>query len=165
MSFLPSLLLYNPLEAFIILLFCNVCSGTKTKTRIILDSYILGALNFVVQYPNMLLESPVWQLTYNIFVAIIIMPIILYIFTLKRYKYKFVICWLSTAFLFATVAILSWINNMFVDETFTNCFTDKIYEFIFNLILRVIQLLLIFILYKRKCLYEKVSQKDGCKFC
>lgn len=73
MSFLPSLLLYNPLEAFIILLFCNVCSGTKTKTRIILDSYILGALNFVVQ--------------------------------------------------------------------------------------------LIFILYKGKCLYEKVSQKDGCKFC
>lgn len=161
MSFLPSLLLYNPLEAFIILLFCNVCSGTKTKIRIILDSFILGTLNFVVQYPNMLLESPVWQLIYNIFVAIIVVPIILYIFTLKRYKYKFIICWLSVAFLFTTVAVLSWINNTFIGENFTNCFISKNYELIFNLILRAIQLLLIFILYKGKCLYEKVSQKDG----
>lgn len=161
MSFLPSLLLYNPLEAFIILLFCNVCSGTKTKTRIILDSYILGTLNFVVQYPNMFLENSMWQLIYNIFVMLILMPVILYLYSKKKYKYRAVICFLSNMFVFATIAFLSWFMNTFIVTTLTNSFTNKTYELIFNLVLRILQLFLIFILYKGKCLYEKVSQKDG----
>lgn len=161
MSFLPSLLLYNPLEAFIILLFCNVCSGTKTKTRIILDSYILGTLNFVVQYPNMLLENPMWQLIYNIFVMLILMPVILYLYSKKRYKHRAVICFLSNIFVFATIAFLSWFMNTFIATTLTNSFANKAYELFFNLVLRILQLFLIFILYKGKCLYEKVSQKDG----
>lgn len=160
MSFLPSLLLYNPLEAFIILLFCNVCSGTKTKIRIILDSYILGTLNFVVQYPNMLLESPVWQLIYNIFVAIIGMSFTVYLLFKKKYNYSFKLCVGSSVFIFLSSIILIWITNNYIKIIMTNVFDNTLDEFIINLILRVIQLFLIFILYKGKCFYEKVSQKD-----
>lgn len=161
MSFLPSLLLYNPLEAFIILLFCNVCSGTKTKTRIILDSYILGTLNFVVQYPNMLLGNSMWQLIYNIFVMLILMPVILYLYSKKKYKHRAVTCFLSNIFAFITSAGICFaFNNMF--ECIPNgVFLNGAYEMVANLVLRIVQLFLILILYKGKCLYEKVSQKDG----
>lgn len=161
MSFLPSLLLYNPLEAFIILLFCNVCSGTKTKTRIILDSYILGTLNFVVQYPNMFLENPVWQLIYNTIDTIIFMSFAVYILFKNRHKYPFKICVGSSAFILISSVALMWFVNTRIKVVLTNVFTDKVDELIFNLILRIFQLFLIFILYKGKCLYEKVSQKDG----
>jgi hypothetical protein len=161
MSFLPSLLLYNPLEAFIILLFCNVCSGTKTKTRIILDSYILGTLNFVVQYPNMLLENPMWQLVYNIFVVLIVMPIIVYLYCHNKFKFSYRICTAANLFILSTGMIVAWFSNTFITTVITNEFENGCYEMIFNLVLRAFELLLILILYKGKCLYEKVSQKDG----
>lgn len=165
MSFLPSLLLYNPLEAFIILLFCNVCSGTKTKTRIILDSYILGTLNFIVQYPNMLLENPMWQLIYNIFVMLIVMPFISYIYSKNKFKYKFIICWLANMFALITSAVIVCVVNTFVMPMLSNVFVNSVYELAVNLILRMFQAFLIFILYKGKCFYEKVAQKDGNGFC
>lgn len=161
MSFLPSLLLYNPLEAFIILLFCNVCSGTKTKTRIILDSYILGTLNFVVQYPNMLLENSMWQLIYNIFVVLILMPIIVYLYCYNKFKFSYKICTAANLFILSTGMVVAWFSNTFITTVITNEFENGCYEMIFNLVLRAFELLLILILYKGKCLYEKVSQKDG----
>lgn len=159
MSFLPSLLLYNPLEAFIILLFCNVCSGTKTKTRIILDSYILGTLNFVVQYPNMLLDGSLIQMVYNIFSVLILMSITVYICFHKKYNFK--ICIGSSVFILISTTFLMWFVNSFIKIILINKFYNGIDELVFNLILRVLQIFLIFILYKGKCLYEKVSQKDG----
>lgn len=138
MSFLPSLLLYNPLEAFIILLFCNVCSGTKTKIRIILDSYILGTLNFVVQYPNMFLENPMWQLIYNVFVVLIIMPLIAYLYCRKKFRFSYKICTFANLFILSTGMIIAWVSNTFITTIITNEFENGCYEMIFNLVLRAL---------------------------
>lgn len=77
MNMLLSLLIYNPLEAYTLILLCDVIFGCHTKLCIknIAITYLLGAVNFSFQQiPN------IWygDLTYlfaNFLIMFIICPI------------------------------------------------------------------------------------------
>lgn len=87
------------------------------------------------------------------------MSITVYICFHKKYNFK--ICIGSSVFILISTTFLMWFVNSFIKIILINKFYNGIDELVFNLILRVLQIFLIFILYKGKCLYEKVSQKDG----
>ena len=155
MSFLESLFLYNILEALIIMLFCNVLSGDKFNFKDLKYCYFLGAINLSLQYINLLILNSVFQLIYNLFVMFVIMPCVAFVYLHRFYNYKILYCFYSCVFIFITSTLLTNVFNSILNTIFVNTFVNKYYEFIFNISLRVFQLLLIYLLYKGKCIIMK----------
>lgn len=156
MLFLESLFLYNVLEALVIILFCNLLNNSKFKIGDIKHCFILGAVNLAIQYINLLISNAIFQLLYNLGVMFILMPIISFLyfrFTIR--KYNILYCFLACVFIFITSVILTSIFNNIFGIVFINTFINKYYDFIFNIVLRVFEILLIYLLYKGKCFIMK----------
>lgn len=151
MTFVTSLILYNPLEVLVIILFCNVLENKKFEMKMLKYCYILGTIFLFIQYINLYIPNLILQFIYNVIVTLVIMPIVAYKYFKHIYKYKLLSCFYSLIFIFISSMLLTQIFNILFGEIFTNVFINCEYEFIFNIILRVVQFLLIFILYKRKC--------------
>lgn len=150
MSFLESLFLYNVLETLIIILFCDVLSYIKFTLFDIKHCFALGSINLLLQYINLLILNPILQLIYNLILMFIISPIIIYLYFYNSHKYKIRYILYSLIFIFITSTVLTVVFNNVFNTIFINIFINEYYEFIFNILLRVIQLLLIYLLYKGK---------------
>lgn len=155
MPFLESLFLYNTLETLIIILFCNVLSDIKFVTADIKHCFALGSINLFFQYINLLIPNVIFQLILNFGMALFILPLINYLYFYKLKHYKICCLFYSYIFLLLTNCFMTFLFNNIVGKIFENIFIDKYYEFMFNILLRVMQLLLIYILYKGKCFIMK----------
>lgn len=155
MPFLESLFLYNTLETLIIILFCNVLSDIKFVAADIKHCFVLGSINLFFQYINLLIPNVIFQLILNFGMALFILPLINYLYFYKLKHYKICYLFYSYIFLLPTNCFMTFLFNNIVGKIFENIFIDKYYEFMFNILLRVVQLLLIYILYKGKCFIMK----------
>lgn len=152
MLFLESLFLYNVLEVLIIILFCNLLSNDGFNINDIKHCFILGAINLAIQYVNLLISNAIFQLLYNLGVMFVLMPIISFLyFRFTTHKYNIQYCFLACVFIFITSVILTNIFNNVFGTVFIDTFINEYYDFIFNIILRVFEILLIYLLYKGKC--------------
>ena len=85
-----SLVLYNPLEAGILLggswlIQRNVLRNTKFELKtFVLKSYIVGTLNFIIQYPERYFQDTIYYALYLIVVNYITMGLILKVFGYKN---------------------------------------------------------------------------------
>lgn len=77
-----SLLFYNPIEAYIIMLLCDVITGNNTKLslkRIVL-LYLYGTINLIIQVISYIWYGRIQYLVLNIIVSYIIAPLLLKLF-------------------------------------------------------------------------------------
>lgn len=159
MNILLSLLIYNPIEAYTIILLCDVITGNNTKINInaIEIIYLFGTINLFFQYiPNFVYGS-IFYIVINLFIVFIVYPILVYnIYVNIFHNY--------TTFKTAIVAV--FIENIFVlvisvviealfknESLFFN--NDICIEFVSNFIIFSIQISLYTFVKKRGKVYEE----------
>ena len=150
LNFWLSALIYNPLEAFILIYFCSIFAEIKIDKNIIKHCYIFGFISLLIQYIGKFVENNTYAFIYNIFVALVASPILLYIY-IKLIFFKqinFVICIYSAIFNFITLYIALLIINAFKNITVFNVDRSFSYEFFVNLLIKIIQLF-IFLQFKK----------------
>ena len=148
LNFWLSALIYNPLEAFILIYFCSIFTKIEINKSIIRYFYLLGFINLIFQYCAKIINNNLYAFIYNIFITLFLSEVILYIFINKilMYKIKFKICVYSSIFNFITLYIsIILINNIKVVTLFNTTRSIE-HEFFVNFFIKVFQIFLLFIL-------------------
>lgn len=149
MNFTLSLIIYNPLEAIVIILFLVSLSREEFKIKNLLSCFILGAVNLVLQYPNKFIQNEVLVFIYDVFVALVLMSFTSYFAYLLIFKksismYK---CFLASVFNFVTIYIgIYTVQLLGITDIFFNVEQPLISEFLTNFTIKVIQFVLLIIL-------------------
>lgn len=165
MNFVPSLLIYNPLEAFIILYFFNNMTSNKINNKkIVINSYIVGSLILLFQFVIELLYGTFVYPVLSILGNIVILPCITYLY--QRYVIQFGFNFITVykyciVYIFSNLLFLLIINRLKIVNMFVNNF--MIYEeFILNLLIKIPQILILFggIYLKRWYLHERNIKKN-----
>lgn len=153
MNFIPSLLLYNPLEAMEILLLVGIFSKYKyDKFELLFHSFLYGAINLIFQYSASILMGTFSYTVITCLNSYIVYPAVLYLYcnsisNIKiNFKYSYIIRVGFNLFSLMLVIILNYFSIL---ELFNpNMIILK--EFIVNMIIRLPQIIFVGIIYYRK---------------
>lgn len=164
MNFFLSLTLYNPLESFVIIYALHVLENKRLEFKNnIKHFYFLGTINLLFQYILHFLKYTSIGYYINTIFPIFIAPIILYFyFYMFSYKFKYINCFIiQVVYIFTLMFSLSIINYFF-DGIYKTEFYCIIIEFLGNISIRTIQLIIIkfFVFFKENGKYEKIFKKN-----
>ena len=145
MNFWLSALIYNPLEAFILIYFCSIFTEIKIDKNIIKHCYILGFINLLIQYIDKFILNDELSFIYNIFITLFLSEIILnlYIKKILLNNIEFKICIYSSVFNFITLYLSIVLINSIKTITVFNTIRSFEYELFVNLFIKIIQILLL----------------------
>lgn len=165
MSIVESLLLYNPLEALVLILFCDIFTKRKFKKTDIIHCYILGGLNLFVQSIRYLFSDPMFLLVYDVIVVFIFGFILLYFyyFLFIGVCIKLRVVLFSHIFNYITICFVMFLFNIIFNNVYNSGFSSKIYELLANLSLRILQVVCLFIIKFGVLIYEKFVKKFSVK--
>lgn len=156
MNFIPSLLLYNPLEAMEILLLVGIFSKYKyDKFELLFHSFLYGAINLIFQYSASILMGTFSYAVITCLNNFVISPIILIMYC------KFLInnqvsindtFILKILFSIFGLLFVMGLNKIGILSLFVS---DRVLfkEFVSNMIVRLPQLIVVGIIYYRKRLF------------
>ena len=145
LNFWLSALIYNPLEAFILIYFCSIFTEIKINKNIIKHCYILGFINLLIQYIDKFILNDELSFIYNIFITLFLSEIILnlYIKKILLNNIEFKICIYSSVFNFITLYLSIVLINSIKTITVFNTIRSFEYELFVNLFIKIIQILLL----------------------
>lgn len=165
MNILLSLLIYNPLEAYTMILLCDVINFKRTELtfRNFILLYVLGAINFCVQMVPYIWEGSIIHIYGNIIVSYGIIPIIVRKFYkvmcgdisyCKVFVAEMIIC-MYTIVISIMLNIVFEFNNIFINNNISH-------EFIANIVIFVVQIISYSIIRKWSISYEE-RFKENCR--
>lgn len=168
MNFILNLLIFNPLEAIILVLFINSLSKEKFKVKNLLHCFVLGAVNLLVQYLNIFIKNDIMIFVYDILVALILMPFILYAFVINIYNkpIKISLCFAACLFNFITICLgirfTSYFDTFEIWFNSSNIFPRIIDMIYVDSIIKFVQFIILFIFIKGVRFYhEKVFKENS----
>lgn len=155
MNILVSLLLYNPLEALLLIRFCDVFTKRTFKLSDIISCYVLGIVNLIFQNFRTMFSNPVCILICDMFIMFIPMILILFIYynnvVIYRHSVKRVtvmnVFMIQMINFITTSLVINFFNYVF-GNIFTFRYASNYYEFVVNICLRIFQLGLIIVISK-----------------
>lgn len=166
LNFCLSALIYNPLEAFILIYFCSIFTEIRINKSIIKHCYILGFINLLFQYYTVYIESKILSLSYDLFIALIISPIIL-AFYIKNFivlLFKLKICFCACIFNFLSLYISIIIINLFdyleIWYPVYEIYPNNISMFNTDLFIKIFQFLILYLFKKGDLYYEKFVENN-----
>lgn len=158
-----SLLIYNPIEAYTIILLCDVITGNETRFSIkrILLLWVFGATNLLIQLVPYILYGKWFFAVFNISVNYIAIPFsIMYYYKIVSCRISYFRCFISELINCLFVIIISNIFNLLIDK-YDMFFSRSIFhEFISNMTIFFVQIVLYSIIKHRRFLYEKHFQNS-----
>lgn len=164
MSIVESLLLYNPLEALVLILFCDIFTKRKFKKTDIIHCYILGGINLFIQSIRYLFPDPLLMLVYDIIAVFVIGVFITYFyyFVFIGTKIRISRSFLAHIFNYTAMCFVAVIFNNIFNNVYTFQFSNKNYEFFTNISLRIFEIFIVLIIKIGVIFYEKYF-KNYCK--
>lgn len=161
-SIIISLVLYNPLEASVLLTSAWLLRGEKFRNKkfivyeFLIKCFIVGTLNFCVQYPERYFQNSIFYVAFLMIENFILMGTILKIFGYNNNLLNIVVIMLFFNFsltiiidLFKLPIIISQIENNFICQLTG------------NLIIRLIQFSLIITIFGGFLMLKKFLKKDA----
>lgn len=161
MNILFSLLLYNPLESFVLIRFCDIFTKRKFNKYDFINCYVLGAINLVVQNFRVVFDNRVNLLFYDLFTAFVPMSILLLIYynkmcaSCKSENINFKISILAQTMNFLAISLMVMFSNTIFGNIFNSNYVSDYYEFIVNILLKIFQIFVIIIINNGVIIYEK----------
>lgn len=149
MNIIMSLLIYNPIEALLLIMFCNIVTSRKFNKFDVLYLYVLGDINFAAQFIGILIRPVLLSMFYDIFATFVIYPISLYLFynyiicKNENNRIKFSITLLALFLNFVVLSFTANTLNIFLNNGFNGVFNDIYNEFIYNLVARILYVILL----------------------
>lgn len=158
MNILLSLLIYNPLEAYTMILLCDIITGNNTKfnKNKLIVLWKFGAVNFVIQYiPNIIYGLPAYvylTLFFNYFIT----PIsILFFYRELSESIKYWNCLVCQMVNCLFIIVVSNILNVFIYSYNIFYPTNRFHELFSNFIIFFVQILLYTFIKHRRFYYEE----------
>ena len=159
MNILLSLLIYNPIEAYTLVLLCDIITGSRTEFNRKLFPYLFvySDINFLIQCVPYIRYGCVGYTVLNVIAAYIIMPIILkkfYNLALHNsitWMQSFIAMFISGIFAIAIPIICDILFN--IKTIFYNY--NIFHEFMVNFAIFSLQILLYKIILLKRVYYEK----------
>mgnify|MGYP004564090875 CR=1 FL=1 len=163
-NILLSLLIYNPIEAYTMILLCDTITGNNTKfsKRNILLLFLFGTVNFVIQYLPNFIEND------NVFC--VLMFAVCYVTMPFSLKYFYHIISLnnismlrSVMAIFVSCIIIMVISSVFSVITNQNnilCNHNNLSEFIINTIIHILQIVVYNYIKRKSMEYEKFCKRN-----
>lgn len=156
-----SLLIFNPLEAAVLFLAATGDFKLVFSRKFIKHWFILGTINFVFQSFVKIFSASFLYLFYSYFDSIVIMGLTLYLYIKvainKRYNVK--LCILSATFNLITILLIIMVVGNIFNNFIVISNLEIIEEIIINFIIKIFQILLLYIFYKGVSTYEKFFKK------
>lgn len=164
MSLLNSLLLYNPLESLVLVLFCNIAINRLFNKKDFIFCYLLGSVNLFFQYFSTMIISKSISFIIDYLVVFVCMPIILYILydKLISEKIRFSICFKAIIYSFVTMSVSIFILNSVFSNAYSFGCINSNYEFIYNALVRLIQITIILFF---RLVVGKLGKRNVIKNC
>lgn len=163
MTFIPSLVLYNPLEMLIIIIGCDLITKNKTNLcKLLFISYFGGAVNLFFQYiPNMLIGTSI-HFVINNFITFIFVPFLMYLVS-KLYSKRCGFCDIYVVYIinFSISMYVVLFINKFIVHAYFGYFENGFYELMANLSVRFVEIILVIIIHFLEERYEKLT-KENC---
>lgn len=161
MSVPLSLLIYNPIEAYILILLCDVIAENDTKFTIkrALLLWDFGATNLFIQLVPYIWYGKWFFAIFNVSVNYIIIPFsIMYYYRIVSCRIGYFRCFISELINCLFIIIISNIFDLLIDK-YDMFFSRSIsHEFISNMTIFFVQIILYSIIKHRRFLYEKHFQ-------
>lgn len=154
-----SLLIYNPIEAYTMILLCDIITGNRTKInpKLVLYLYVFGAVNLCIQlFPTIWVNEPLFAIL-NIIVNYLFVPISIKIFYgIVTHKVTYFKCFIVEVINCIFIIVISNIFVLFI-ESYNMFYTvNKFHEFITNMVIFFVQITLYLIIrFKAGNYYEK----------
>lgn len=153
MNFIPSLLLYNPLEAMEILLLVGIFSKYKyDKFELLFHSFLYGAINLIFQYSASILMGTFSYAVITCLNNFVISPIILYLYLVYIVKinidFKYSIVCIIIYYIINIFMIIVF-NSFDIIEVFVSD-REIISELISNMLIRLPQMFVVIYINLRK---------------
>lgn len=165
MSFIPSLVCYNFLEAFLLLLACYLFRNNKYKyvkfnlKKFVVSSYVLGFINLLIQYPMNMISNPILYMIYNILMINIVESIVLCVYAnkyiIKTTLSKCII--INVLYCVSIIIMINYFSFKFIIDYNLNI------EFCINIIMKLIQFLILIGVYFMKNFLIKMAKKSTNK--
>lgn len=162
MSLIPSLLLYNPLEMFVIILGYNLFVKENIDyRRVIIVSYIGGAINLIFQYiPNFIIGYPLHTFINN-FITFLVVPFLMYLYINQIYtNRKIFAVYFVYVINFSISMSVCFVMNNIISDSYIGYFLSPSIEFLANLSLRILEILLVIIIKFLEDKYEKTIEEN-----
>lgn len=160
-----SLLVYNPIEAYTLILLCDIISGKRTKFNIktIPIIYVLGVVNFVIQWiPNFFYGTILFAilgLFNGYFVVSLSLKIVYKYLNCEVSHDECILCqFINTIFIVVISSVMKFIFD--IGDLFYN--NNNLHEFIVNLVIFSVQII-IYNFIRRVFDYEKRSKENRRK--
>ena len=155
MNTILTLLIYNPLEAFFLIRFCDIISKRKFVIKDIRKYYLYGFISFWLQcLPNILYGTDIFAIS-HVVSSIIILPIILYAYyNISVGRIKFGTCFTAYCILTAVVVLCCFC----IYPAFSNIIycidIPFVFEFAVNMTILLVRIVILYILRKLVSHYD-----------
>ena len=114
-----SLLIYNPIEAYTMILLCDIITGNRTKInpKLVLYLYVFGAVNLCIQlFPTIWVNKPLFAIL-NIIVNYLFVPISIKIFYgIVTHKVTYFKCFIVEVINCIFIIVISNIFVLFIES-------------------------------------------------
>lgn len=159
-----SLLIYNPIEAYALVLLCDIITGNRTRiyVRLILYLYIFGVANLLIQnIPNAWVSEPYFAII-SIFMNYIVTPLSIKFFYKRicgniTYKMCVMVSIIDCLF----IIVISSIFDIFIKDYNMFYTENKYHEFVSNLVIFSVQITLYLIIRAKGEHYYEKLRKNG----
>lgn len=159
-----SLLIYNPIEAYTLILLGDIITGNDTKfdKKSIVALWVFGAVNFIIQYLPSFIENDNVFCTLMFIVCYVAMP-----FSLKYFYY--IISLNSISMLRSVMAIfvsciiimvISFVFSVITNQNNILCNHNNLSEFIINMIIHILQIVVYNYIKRKSMEYEKFCKRN-----
>ena len=153
-----SLLIYNPIEAYILILLCDIITGNNTKftPKKILRLWYFGATNLLIQLIPFIWYGERFFAILNIVTNYTIIPVsIMYHYKAISCNIKYFKCFISELVNCLFIIITSNTLSLLIDKYNMFFPINILHEFITNMIIFLVQAILYSTIKYRRFLYEK----------
>lgn len=164
MNILLSLLIYNPIEAYTLILLCDIITGNNTKfnSKNIVTLWVFGTINFIIQYLPSFIENDNMFCALMFVVCYVAMP-----FPLKYFYYiissNIISMLRSIMAIFVSCIIIMVVSSVFSVITNQNnilCNHNNLSEFIINMIIHILQIVVYNYIKRKSMEYEKFCKRN-----
>lgn len=166
MNLTLSLIIYNPLEALVLILFVTSLLKDKFTLKKLNSCFVLGAINLLFQYPSKFFDNSLFIFIYDIVITLIVMSFTLYIYYFYTFHKspKIFKCFLACLFNFITIYIGVYVSRIvgITDIIFSSKYSNLITEFSVNMIIKIVQFISLFIIKFGVDFYNEKNIKKNC---
>lgn len=169
LNFWLSALIYNPLEAFILIYFCSIFTKIEIHKNIVKNCYLLGFINLLIQYVSIYIESKSLSFLYDLIVALIVSPVILvfysrlFIIKIFKIRYCFYACIFNFISLYISIIFIDSFKLLDIWYSSYSIYPSNLYMFITDSIIKIFQFLLLYLFKIGDCYYEKNFKRNCIK--